>query len=119
MALAPMNFVGQERLTTQIESVLFTPWMFYGFTFGVYTFVNISTLASDIGTIIDSRYYTGFGFGIRIRNENLVFETLQLQLAFYPSPPPGASSFNFSTSGISEGSVNGFFVAKPSVFSFE
>ncbi|MFC2107333.1 hypothetical protein ACFLRY_03245, partial [Bacteroidota bacterium] len=110
---------GQERFVAQIESVLFTPWMFYGFTFGIYTFFNVSTLVPDDASLIDAQYFTGLGFGIRIKNENLVFETLQLQLAYYPSTPPGASSFNFSSSGISEKSVNGFFVAKPSVFSFE
>lgn len=109
---------GTERLATQMETVFFTPWMYYGFTFAFYSFVNISTLVPKSSDLINNRFYTGFGFGIRIRNENLVFETLQLQLAFYPAPPPGANKMNFSSSGISEYSMDGFFVAIPGVYSF-
>ena len=110
---------GHERFITQIESVVYTPWYFYGFSFAVYAFANVSTLIPQTESIFNSRYYAGFGLGVRIRNENLVFETLQLQLAFYPAAPPGADSFNFSSAGVSENNVDGFFVAKPSVYSFE
>ncbi len=110
---------GLERLVTQIESVVFTPWYVYGFSFAVYAFANISTLVPQKENILTSRYYAGFGFGLRIKNENLVFETLQLQLAFYPASPPGADSFNFSSSGISEYDIDGFFVARPGVYSLE
>jgi hypothetical protein len=36
------------------------------------------------------------GFGIRVRNDNLVFNTLQIRIGFYPNPPQ-YSKLNFIT----------------------
>jgi len=35
--------------------------------------------------VMNNPLQTGFGFGMRIRNENLVFKTFQIRLGFYPS----------------------------------
>ncbi|HKK42275.1 MAG TPA: hypothetical protein VJ963_07695, partial [Bacteroidales bacterium] len=51
--------------------------------------------------------YTGFpgstlssvGVGVRIRNDNLIFNTLQVRLSFFPNIPPYSQVNHFTVSG--------------------
>jgi hypothetical protein len=73
-----------SRLTFNGESVFYNTWKFLGFSFAPFVFANITYLKS-IGRQIDKGdIYTAVGGGIRTRNENLVFGTMELKAYYYP-----------------------------------
>ncbi|HCC71481.1 MAG TPA: hypothetical protein DEQ09_10085, partial [Bacteroidales bacterium] len=36
-------------------------------------------------------FVSGFGLGLRIRNNNLIFNTVQIRFGIYPGPPSNSS----------------------------
>jgi hypothetical protein len=47
----------------------------------------------------NSNIISGIGIGIRIRNDNLVLNTLQVRLGFFPNPPQYSKISNLTVSG--------------------
>jgi len=90
---------GRHRFNLSMEQDFFNPWNLYGFRFVVYGFVHASWLGGYDQPIILSNLYSSFGLGIRIRNNRLVFNTLQIQFAYFPNIPKNSSFryFDFSS----------------------
>ena len=67
--------------------MIFNPVNFYGFRFAFFGFANVAFLAGTNQIISNGYTVPGFGLGIRIRNDNMVFKTFQIRIGYYPSPP--------------------------------
>jgi hypothetical protein len=78
---------GNQRVTFSLESVIFSPVNLYGFRFAFFGFTDFSSLAGTNQIFANGFNLTGLGLGIRIRNDNLVFNTFQLRLGFFPGAP--------------------------------
>jgi hypothetical protein len=78
---------GEQRITLNFESVLFSPVNIYGFRFAFFGFADFSTLAGTNQIIANGTPLSGFGIGIRVRNDNLIFKTFQIRLGFFPDHP--------------------------------
>ena len=90
---------GTQRFYVGLESVFFSPSDLMGFRFAFYGF-------SDLGYLFESDEYIREGFqllsvgiGVRIRNDNLLFNTLQIRFAFYPVKPDFSRITNVVVSG--------------------
>lgn len=79
--------IGQQRLSLKLEHVVFMAHEFYGFKTAFFGFADLGIIGSNERIIFRENYYSGLGVGVRLHNENLVFETFQLRLAFYPFHP--------------------------------
>jgi hypothetical protein len=90
---------GNQRLTVSIESVLFSPLNLYGFRFALFGFTDLSLLSGSNELIGNGNVLTGIGLGLRIRNDNLVFNTFQLRLGFFPNLPAYSKISNLIVSG--------------------
>ena len=86
---------GKQRLTLNMEYVLFLQREFYKFNMAVFTFADIGVIGSNKEFILYEKYFGGIGAGVRLHNENLVFKTVQLRLAFYPFHPDDMSFVGF------------------------
>lgn len=86
---------GKQRLSLNLEYVLFLNQEFYKFNMALFGFTDIGVIGSNKEFILTQNYYSGIGLGIRLHNENLVFKTLQLRLAFYPFHPNDMSFVGF------------------------
>ena len=78
---------GTQRLSVSLESVLFSPVSFMGFRFAFFGFTDFSFLSGSNEVIANGYSLTSIGLGIRIRNDNMIFNTLQVRFSFYPNPP--------------------------------
>jgi hypothetical protein len=78
---------GKQRVTLSIESVVFSPVNIYGFKFAFFGFTDFSSLAGTNQILANGINLAGIGLGIRIRNDNLVFNTFQFRFGFFPNPP--------------------------------
>ena len=111
--------IGTQKLSLNLESVAFTPYMIGGFKFAFYTFGDMGIIGSNRRHIFKGDYYYGLGFGIRLHNENLVFKTIQVRLAFYPKAPADFQNSQFRLSGEERPRFNDFKVGRPDIVNFE
>jgi hypothetical protein len=110
---------GTQRLVLNLESIAFTPYTLGGFRFAFYTFTDMGFIGSNKKNILKQDFYYGLGLGIRLHNENLVFKTIQIRLAFYPNIPSAYDQFNYRLSGSERPEFNSFKVTQPNVLFFE
>ncbi len=88
------------RITINAESVFYDKWKLAGFSFAPFVFTNFTTLKTE-STLINSSNIDGYaslGMGLRTRNENLIFGTIELRLFYFPRTIGGMSSFNVNLS---------------------
>ncbi|MFY0651412.1 MAG: hypothetical protein JXQ96_05235 [Cyclobacteriaceae bacterium] len=105
---------GTERFFVKTESVLFTPFFLGGFRTAFLGFFDLAVINSDRAGDV----YYGAGFGLRLKNDNLAFNTIQLRLGFYPSLPfePASTGFSFSTVG--NLGLRDFDISRPKIVRF-
>jgi len=90
---------GTQRFTLSLESVLFSPSNYHGFRFAFFGFTDIGFLSGSNEVIGNGFVLSSIGLGLRIRNDNLLFNTLQIRLAFFPGPPRYSTINNLTVSG--------------------
>lgn len=90
---------GTQRLTINLETMLFTPIQIAEFRFSFLGFTDLGWIGSRDKFIFSQKMFSGLGIGMKIRNENLVFKTLQFRIAYYPksSANNGNSVFSIYT----------------------
>ncbi|HOF20755.1 MAG TPA: hypothetical protein PLO24_05850 [Bacteroidales bacterium] len=89
----------RQRLTMSIESVLFSPARIYGFRLAWFGFGDLGYLFGTNQFFNQGKVISRIGFGVRLRNDNLVFNTLQIRFSFFPNLPPYSRISNFNVSG--------------------
>jgi hypothetical protein len=104
---------GTQKLSFDLETVSFTPANFYGFKSVLFGYWDIGVIGSDKHFILTEKYFLGAGLGMRIRNDNLVFQTFQLKIAYYPIMPNGKSGIFFSITGQDVLKLFDFITEKP------
>lgn len=75
----------QQRINLKLEGVLFAPSKPFGFQFAYFGFMDFTLLGTDNVALKDMDAFSGVGAGLRIRNERLVFPTIQFRFAYYPN----------------------------------
>jgi hypothetical protein len=78
---------GDKRLFLNNEFVYYSPHYLYGFRFVYYAFADAAIINHSKGALFDNPMYLSAGIGLRLRNERLVFNTIQLQFNFFPLSP--------------------------------
>lgn len=78
------SLFGTKRFNIHSETLAFSPWQLLGFRFAPFAFGEMAMIAGDHRSIFDDKPFFGFGGGIRTRNENLIFGTVELRLVYYP-----------------------------------
>ncbi len=86
---------GKQRLTLNMETVFFHRKEFLKFNTALFSFFDLGIIGSNKKMIFTQDYYAGLGMGIRIRNENLVFKTILIRLAYYPNHPADMGGVGF------------------------
>ena len=90
---------GTQRVYLNLESVLFSPLYIYGFRFAFFAFTDMAYLATSWQVVNKGRSLTSLGLGIRIRNDNLIFNTFQIKLGYFPNYPVYSRVTNVNISG--------------------
>jgi hypothetical protein len=90
---------GNQRLMVDFETSCFTPWKLLGFRTVLFAFANISMVPDRSTALFEAPLYSSVGIGLRMRNEMLVFNTLQIRLSFFPNIPVGTSPQAFQAMG--------------------
>lgn len=112
--------VGTNKLIVNLESVMFTPWDLYGFRFALFAFGDFGLLAGENEKLFKNENFFGsFGMGVRIRNESLVFRTIQLRIAYFPRRVGDMSRWDIEFNSRDPSAFEPVGIGKPSIIGFE
>lgn len=114
-----IDAIGKQCLSLKLEEVIFMPQQFYKFNLAFFGFADLGIIGSNNQLIFTQNYYSGVGFGLRLHNENLVFETIRVRFAFYPFFPKDFHFFGFVLDEQSKQEFNSFETTAPKPMRFE
>lgn len=107
---------GSRRMSIHSETRFFTPCKVFGFVLAPYLSGDISFVTPMKGAIKRSSLYMGIGPGLRIRNENLVFGTIEFRTMYFPRHSEGQNSFKVGMSANIRFRFNTNYVNKPDIY---
>lgn len=111
---------GTHRVLFTLQSQSYAPWNFIGFRFGPYITYTLGMLGNAETGFKKQRVYSQFGFGVLIKNLNLVFSSFQISLAYYPSiPGSGDNVFKFNPYKTTDFILRDFEIGKPATVVFQ
>jgi hypothetical protein len=87
---------GGTRISANWETVLYNNRPILGFKSAPFVFGNLTYIRTVGNPILKGDIYTALGSGLRIRNENLVFGTIELKGCYFPRTNQQLSPWNFS-----------------------
>ena len=73
------HVTGTNRMILNTETVFFTPYQPLGFRIALFGFADFGLIGYS-PNIFKNDFFTSFGFGVRIKNERLIFNTIQIRL---------------------------------------
>ncbi len=115
-----VSLTGKSRLLFTLQTQSYPPWNFVGFRFGPYLSYSLGMLGDEATGFKKRKVYSQIGLGVLIKNVNLVLNTFQISLAFYPSIPGiGQDLFKFNSFNTGDFGFRDFEFGKPSVIRFE
>lgn len=118
-AFDTLYFSGNQKITSNFTSMVFTPVYYYGFKLAWFAYANLAWIGPEPDRAGQSHLYSGFGFGCMLRNENLVLKTIKLRAGFYPGLPENKSGFLFEFSGVSSLQFLDFRPKRPQTLHYE
>ena len=107
---------GTNRLLFMLQTQSYAPWNFIGFNFGPFLVCSVGMLGDAISGFKNRKLYSQIGFGILIKNENLVFNTFQISISFYPLiPGKGSDIFKINSFSTTDFGFRDFETGKPDI----
>ena len=106
---------GIQRATLHSETTLFLNYKLLGFKFAPFVFGDVSFLTPESGSIYKSDLYDGIGAGMRTRNENLVFNTIEFRAVYFPRNTLYNRSFKIMINTGIQFRYNNTYVRQPDV----
>ncbi len=110
---------GNSRLLFTSQTQFYAPWNFIGFHFGPYLTFSLGMLGDEERGFRAGKVYSQFGLGVLIKNENLVMNTFQISLSFYPViPGRGNNVFKLNSFQTADFGFRDFEIGKPATVLF-
>jgi hypothetical protein len=73
-----------HRYSAGFESTMYTRWSILGFKIGFFTFGRTTWMTPENTGAWRGGFFPAFGGGIRTRNENLIFGTIEARFTWFP-----------------------------------
>jgi outer membrane protein assembly factor BamA len=87
---------GTEKLAVNYEIDFFTPYHPLGFRIVPVIFADFAWIGSGSSPLFHNRLFQGYGIGLRLRNEHLVFPTFEISAHYFPGASAwGGKDFSF------------------------
>jgi hypothetical protein len=112
--------IGTQRLGLAFETVVYIRPTLFGFHFAPFVFANMAMVAPQNTVLIRQKPYFGIGGGLRTRNENLLFGTIELRMYYFPRIPPNEdfSKFRITLSSNLRVKYSSSFVKAPALIRY-
>ena len=109
---------GNQRMNISFEGVCYSPHRLLGFRFVYFLFFDAGIISNKSLVLIQNKLYSGFGGGVRIRNDNLAFDTVVLRFGYYPTLPVNASPEYLELTSIRNPQMDNFVVQRPEIIAY-
>ncbi len=114
------TLLGSNRFLVTFQTQFYAPWDFIGFRFGPYLVYSFGAVSNVANELTKQKIYSQIGFGFLIKNQNLVFNTFQISIAFYPIiPGAGSDVFKVNSLKTNDFSFKNFETGRPSTLNFQ
>ncbi|MEQ9592900.1 MAG: hypothetical protein RLN86_09890 [Cyclobacteriaceae bacterium] len=87
------NLFGDTRLRTRVQSIMFTNWKLIGFNFAIVPQIDLAFLSLSNQSAVEGKFLQGYSLGLRTRNENLIFNTVEVRGYYYPNTVEDLSNY--------------------------
>jgi len=87
---------GNRKLAFRLEPVFFNPFYFYGFQMATFFFYDFGWISFDKPLVTSVNFHSSIGIGLRLRNESLLFKTIQISLGYLPQDESFGLDFSLS-----------------------
>jgi hypothetical protein len=104
---------GGTRISANWESIWYNSRSFYGFRQSPFAFGNITYIRTVGDPIGNGDIYSAIGGGTRIRNENLIFGTVEIKGFYFPRTNLQLSPWNISITTNLKFKYNSNLLSKP------
>ncbi len=104
---------GYFRSSFKGESDFFAPWSLAGFKFAPFVFYNATYFIPAQEKFAQGNMFSAIGGGVRTRNENLVFGTIELKAYYFPTRGYYNNSFKIAITTGLRFKYNTNFIRKP------
>ncbi len=112
------KLAGTEKLTIQAETMFYGKRNWYGFRYAFFVMADLGWIGNENRSLMKDDLYSGFGLGMRFRNEHLVLPTLQFRFAFFPRIPDSASTSIFYLMSRRNPAFDNFTVKAPEILPY-
>lgn len=111
---------GNKKVTLNTELVYFSPQYIWGFRFVYYAFIDGGLIDFNNKRLLTNRAFTSIGAGVRIKNERLVFNTLQISFRLFPWGGflPDETKTYVELKGRPDRSINDYSNKRPEILEF-
>ncbi|MDT3737949.1 MAG: hypothetical protein RO257_00455 [Candidatus Kapabacteria bacterium] len=79
------NLRGNKKFVVNYEADFFVPIRFLGFKLAIIFFADMGLISTNNSSLFLSKLYQGYGLGIRVKNEHLIFSSMQFMIGYYPN----------------------------------
>jgi hypothetical protein len=107
------SVTGLQRMTIGMETSVFTRWQILGFKIAFFTFGKASLVAPQHIPLLKGDIYSAVGGGFRMRNENLIFGTIEGRFTWFPRTIDDVDNIKVTLSGNIRFKFPGSFVQAP------
>jgi hypothetical protein len=104
---------GGTRVTANWESIWYNAKSIYGFRQSPFLFANVTYIRTVGEPLKNGDIYTSMGGGTRIRNENLIFGTVEIKGFYFPRTQLQVSPWNLSITTNLKYKYNSNLLTKP------
>lgn len=109
------NLTGSSRMLITLQTQTYAPWNVFGFRFGPFFSCSLGMLGNDEMGFSNSKLFSHFGLGVLVKNENLIINTFQFSISFYPIiPGTGYNVLKLNSVKSTDFGFKDFEIGKPS-----
>lgn len=110
---------GTGRFVVTLQTQSYSPWNIIGFRFGPFLSYSLGLLGDAGRGFRGSKIYSQVGLGVLIKNENMVFNTFQFSVSFFPLIPGiGQNVFKMNSFRTSDLGFRDFEAGKPDLIRY-
>jgi hypothetical protein len=111
------SVIADSRLTMSLQTVLYTPRAILGFRMAPFTQIDMVSISCKVCDYHQNTYW-GLSVGLRTRNENLIFGTIELKATYIPKDEYGESKFVFGFKQNLRVKNTGMFATQPTTIRY-
>jgi len=110
---------GKQKLSFKLTQNIFMPYIVNGCRCSFFTFADFGWIGSNNRMIFKTSDYYGFGVGMKFNNDNLIFKTFSIRLAYYPRVPSDVQQFSVIVRSDGKGDLIKLSPSRPEIIEYK